>query len=193
MSVPLEKLTKRNKSHPKQEPQWVLEGSPMPGGLRAWTAWVLLNRMWKPGGCRAAKKLNLKSVRKTRGRDSGRANEGEQLLKQQGGGLNPRRAHSPVDAGKDLPTEHPQPWVGAGVGSTQHPPVQWLAAPPAPMQAPEHLRYQPCPHASGCKTSPSAERTDYTSTRPGRSQYEARSFPPQEYWGFPDTLEQHEG
>lgn len=169
MSVPLEKLTKRNKSHPKQEPQWVLEGSPMPGGLRAWTAWVLLNRMWKPGGCRAAKKLNLKSVRKTRGRDSGRANEGEQLLKQQGGGLNPRRAHSPVDAGKDLPTEHPQPWVGAGVGSTQHPPVQWLAAPPAPVQAPEHLRYQPCPHASGCKTSPSAERTDYTSTRPGRS------------------------
>lgn len=170
MSVPLEKLTKRNKSHPKQEPQWVLEGSPMPGGLRAWTAWVLLNRMWKPGGCRAAKKLNLKSVRKTRGRDSGRANEGEQLLKQQGGGSEPTQSSQPRGCGEG-PAHRTPPTVGGSRGR-QHPA-------PAGAMARSPPRTRASSRASAVPTVPARIRLQNLPFcgKDRLHQYKARSFP----------------
>lgn len=132
--------------------------------------WVLLNRMWKPGGCRAAKKLNLKGVRKTRGRDSERANEGEQLLKQQGGGPEPTQSSQPRGCGEG-PAHRTPPAVGGGRGR-QHPP-------PAGAMARSPPRTRASSRASAVPTVPARIRLQNLPFcgKDRLHQYEARSFP----------------
>lgn len=191
MSVPLEKLFKKNNGAPSRTRGGRWRAHQCRACFVPGPPWILPKPYAKPSGSQSCYKLRFEEHEEGEGKGP-RGSRRRGAATNSEGDLRPRRARSPMAMGRthqqntprsgwELGRQHPPP-TGAMVCSS--PRTRASARARVPPAVPARIRLQ---------NLPSAERTNYTSTRSGHSQCKASSFPPQVPRGDPDTLEQHEG